>query len=168
MLRFLTGKDVGIRKRHAEASEVVAAGKDAKETPRPGALRVRGGHRRAHRAPGRSPGEAQGPRGHGRRHGHSVCGRHPLPRGERAWSEREGGGRASGNRGRGPCFTAPDAEAPVGDAQERGAGEAKGGLARAAPAVHVGRRRGTSQPETALLRGTRTKISDGGLSSGTR
>lgn len=79
-------------------------------------------------------------------------------------SAREGGGRASGNRGRGPCFTAPDAEAPVGDAQERGAGEAKGGLARAAPAVRVGRRRGTSQPETALLRGTRTKISDGGLS----
>lgn len=83
-------------------------------------------------------------------------------------SAREGGGGASGNRGRGRCFTAPDAEAPVGDAQERGAGEAKGGLARAAPAVRVGRRRGTSQPETALLRGTRTKISDGGPSSGTR
>lgn len=69
-----------------------------RETPRPGALRVRGGHRRAHRAPGRSPGEARGPRGHGRRHGHSVCGRHPLPRGERAWSEQRGSERARRRR----------------------------------------------------------------------
>lgn len=146
MLRFLTGKDVGIRKRHAGVSEVVAAGKDAKETPRPGALRVSGGHRRAHRAPGRSPGEARGPRGHGHRHGHSVCGRHPLPRGERAWSEERGSERAGRQR---QSLREPRPRTVLHGAGRRSPGEPC--LARAAPAVCVGRRRGTLKPETALL-----------------
>lgn len=61
VLKFLTGKDVGIRKRHAEVSEVVAAGKDARDAEARSAARPRrapAGASGTRTQPGRGPGAA--------------------------------------------------------------------------------------------------------------